>query len=653
VLVPAPAADAPKADAEKIAQLVKQLGSDSFDDREKATKELEAIGAAAVPALREAAKNGEAEVKTRAEALIQKVEAKAAKEKILAPTKVKLTFKETPLADAIAEFNKKSGYTIQLHDPDKKTKDRKVTLDTGEVTFWEAFDKFCEKAGLVEATWQDMMPKPVGPGGPGGGILPPPPPINVPKDLKVAPPTPPAKDEAPPPEKKEKKDEGAKGAATGAAVVAAQVVVPAQAGGGGVAGVGGVAAPAIAVRPGFGFGMGPGVITVVDGKPKTVPTCYSGSVRIRALKEGPNMGVGIGILPVPPGGAPGGAKADVTTVWLEVRAEPKVQLQFIQSVALDKATDDQNQKLEKFDPPAPVPGGLPGIGGPGGVGFGGAGGAPAPAIAPIRPIGGFGGFGGGMPGFGGTQNFPVSLKKGEKEAKALKEFAGTLTAQAVPPAEPLITVEKITKASGETAKGKEKDGGQIKVTDVKEEDGKITIQFELEQPQNVVPANVGNGPIGGPIGIPNGPPIKGVPVPLPAPLPPAPATPPPAAAGAGFAFQAQAQAAPAQVQIQIVPAPPAGGGAVPPGVGPIGGPVGRPFVFPAPGITLVDDKGKTITQTGGAAPKYQFVPGGPAKVEFTQEYKLEKDQKPAKLVFSGSKMGPVEIPFSFKDVPLK
>ena len=75
--------------------------------------------------------------------------------------------------------------------------------------------------------------------------------------------------------------------------------------------------------------------------------------------------------------------------------------------------------------------------------------------------------------------------------------------------------------------------------------------------------------------------------------------------------------------------------------------------FPAPGITLVDDKGKTIAQTGGGPPKFEFVPGGAPKIEYTQEYKLEKDQKPAKLVFSASKMVTLDIPFSFKDVPLK
>jgi hypothetical protein len=607
-----PAADPPKADAEQIAKLVKQLGSDEFESREKATRELEAIGAPALEALRDAAKTGDAEVKTRATSILEKVEKKASAEKVLAPTKVKLAFKDTPVADAVAEFNKKSGYTIQLHDPEKKLKDRTVTLDTGEVTFWEAFDKFCEKAGLVEATWQDVMkPIAVPPrGGPGGGILPPPPPIVVPKDPGIkGDPLAPAKDEPEP-----KKDDGDKSDPPPVAVKPVAPVAPLPPPAGGFAG------PAVRVAPGFGgmIGMNPAVITVVDGKPKTVPTCYSGAVRIRALKDAPNLGI-----PVP---SPG-AKDDTHQLWLEVRAEPKLQLLNIQSVAVEKATDDRDQKLEKVTAPAPdAPDAPPGVV-PGRL--------PRRALPPAPAVGYIGGLG----GFGGTQYFQVPLKKGEKEAKALKEFAGTISANLMAPAEAVITAEKITKAAGETFKGK--DGGHIKVTEVKEEDGKITIKFELETPQNA--AGAGLGGIG--IAIPGGP-VPVAPPPPPAPIPPAPAPALPPG-GAGFAFEAEEPPAPpapaAQIQIQIAPAVPPGGGLAAP----------RPGYFPAQGIALVDDKGKTIAQTGGAPPKFEFVPGGTPKVEYTQEYKLEKDQKPAKLVFSSSKMVTLDIPFSFKDVPLK
>ncbi len=239
----------------------------------------------------------------------------------------------------------------------------------------------------------------------------------------------------------------------------------------------------------------------------------------------------------------------------------------------------------------------------------------------------------GMAGFG-THTIPVPFKKGEKEAKALKAFAGSINAMVLTPAETIITADKITKAAGETFKGKE--SGQIKVNEVKEEDGKLTLKFEVEQPRDIVPPNT-NGPVG-PVAIP--PRIRrGIPVPPPAPAP----APAPPGGGAGVAFQAPPAppVAPPPIKIQIQIGGAGGGQAVA-----LGG-------FAAPGISLVDDKGKTIPQTGGAPPKFQFTPGGTPKMEYTQEYKLAKDQKPAKLILSGSKMATLDIPFTFKDVPLK
>src|SRR5207248_4508727 len=104
----------------------------------------------------------------RAQELVSKLEKKALAAKILAPKRLRLTYKNTPLSEAIADFRKKSGYDIVLHDPDNKLKDRKITLDTGDTTFWEAYDQFCAKAGLVEASPQDVIQPPPG-GGPGGG----------------------------------------------------------------------------------------------------------------------------------------------------------------------------------------------------------------------------------------------------------------------------------------------------------------------------------------------------------------------------------------------------------------------------------------------------------------------------------------------------
>ena len=61
-------------DADKIARLIRQLGDDAFPKREAADRELEAIGAPALAALRDAAAaSRDAEIRWRAERLSYKV----------------------------------------------------------------------------------------------------------------------------------------------------------------------------------------------------------------------------------------------------------------------------------------------------------------------------------------------------------------------------------------------------------------------------------------------------------------------------------------------------------------------------------------------------------------------------------------------------
>jgi hypothetical protein len=57
-----------------IADLIEKLGSGNFAEREKATKDLEAIGFPAIDALREASKSGDAEVARRASRLVEIIE---------------------------------------------------------------------------------------------------------------------------------------------------------------------------------------------------------------------------------------------------------------------------------------------------------------------------------------------------------------------------------------------------------------------------------------------------------------------------------------------------------------------------------------------------------------------------------------------------
>jgi hypothetical protein len=63
------------ADAKTIAALIAQLGSENFQERQAATRSLEAIGRPALAALREAVlKNDDVELRRRAEGLVEKIE---------------------------------------------------------------------------------------------------------------------------------------------------------------------------------------------------------------------------------------------------------------------------------------------------------------------------------------------------------------------------------------------------------------------------------------------------------------------------------------------------------------------------------------------------------------------------------------------------
>jgi hypothetical protein len=131
ISLPSPADEAPS--KEKIDKLIEQMGSGTFSEREKATKELAAIGPPALEALRKAAKSDDAEVRKRAKELIPKIERQAEIKRVLAPKRVHLVYKDTPLGEAVADFQKKSGYRIYLHDPEGKLKERKITLETASV----------------------------------------------------------------------------------------------------------------------------------------------------------------------------------------------------------------------------------------------------------------------------------------------------------------------------------------------------------------------------------------------------------------------------------------------------------------------------------------------------------------------------------------
>lgn len=142
--------DSSPVDPARIEKLIKMLGSSRFVDRDRARRELEEIGLPALEALRKAAKSDDLETSRRAADLVAKLEEKIQTTNLLAPKKVHLQLKDATVQQALDELSRQSGYPIQLQGDLTQVNGKKLNLDTGEITFWQAFDQVCELAGLVQ-----------------------------------------------------------------------------------------------------------------------------------------------------------------------------------------------------------------------------------------------------------------------------------------------------------------------------------------------------------------------------------------------------------------------------------------------------------------------------------------------------------------------
>ena len=143
----------PKSHTTGATELVVKLGSRDYRERESATSALDALGGAALPELRKAAHDKDPEVRRRAERLTEIIERREESAKLLAPRTVQLKLENAPLQRAVTELAQKSGFEVTIDESAKgQLRDHKVTLDTGETTFWKALDALDTKASLVDST---------------------------------------------------------------------------------------------------------------------------------------------------------------------------------------------------------------------------------------------------------------------------------------------------------------------------------------------------------------------------------------------------------------------------------------------------------------------------------------------------------------------
>jgi hypothetical protein len=150
VVLAAGAAEKPASEAEHLRRLIEQLASDQFRQREDALAALEALGPSALPALHQALQNSELDVRRHAAELVERLERQAESAQVLKAKTLRLVCKDLPVPAAVAELARLSGGGIHLIGDQAEMSRRRVTLDTGETTFWAALAQLCRVAGLRE-----------------------------------------------------------------------------------------------------------------------------------------------------------------------------------------------------------------------------------------------------------------------------------------------------------------------------------------------------------------------------------------------------------------------------------------------------------------------------------------------------------------------
>jgi hypothetical protein len=130
----------------RVAALIQQLGSNKFAERDKASRELKLIGVPAVDLLRKAAMDGDLETKRRSLELIKVILSDRAAELVLTPKRFNLHFKNISVNKAAEEFQIQTGQQIIVRGARALITRPDINLETGDTTYWQAFDRFCQVA---------------------------------------------------------------------------------------------------------------------------------------------------------------------------------------------------------------------------------------------------------------------------------------------------------------------------------------------------------------------------------------------------------------------------------------------------------------------------------------------------------------------------
>ena len=124
------------------------LGSKDYKERERASKDLAALGERALPELNAALQQSESpEVQRRIEVIVDRLKA----ERLLRPSRVSIDCKDAPFKVVMADLCKQAGYEYRDGGNAAST----ITLKLVEAPFWEAMVAISELTGVTVVPTDD------------------------------------------------------------------------------------------------------------------------------------------------------------------------------------------------------------------------------------------------------------------------------------------------------------------------------------------------------------------------------------------------------------------------------------------------------------------------------------------------------------------
>lgn len=125
--------------------LVRRLGAPKYADREAASAAIEKLGPDALPALRVVRTSPDAEIRSRAVALVDRIE----NDLMVRPTPVVVDFRDESLDAVLAKLSERGRANLLLAPRALALRDRRISLFRPDpVSFWEAVDLVAEAGGV-------------------------------------------------------------------------------------------------------------------------------------------------------------------------------------------------------------------------------------------------------------------------------------------------------------------------------------------------------------------------------------------------------------------------------------------------------------------------------------------------------------------------